>query len=57
MEHQPPRSEYKKVWSALSDTEDRAKLHVIGVTEEAALQATGEGNFEVSSGQRLHWKG
>jgi SAM-dependent methyltransferase len=42
MEHQPPRSEYKKVWSALSDTEDRAKLHVIGVTEEAALEATGK---------------
>jgi SAM-dependent methyltransferase len=42
MEHQPARSEYKKVWSALSTTEDQAKLHVIGVTEEAALQATGE---------------
>jgi predicted aconitase len=42
MEHQPARSEYKKVWSALSTTEDQAKLHVIGVTDEAALQATGE---------------
>ena len=42
MEHQPARSEYKKVWSALSTTEEQAKLHVIGVTEEAALQATGE---------------
>ena len=42
MEPQPARSEYKKVWSALSTTEDQAKLHVIGVTEEAALQATGE---------------
>ena len=42
MEHQPARSEYKKVWSALSTTEDQAKLHVIGVTEEAALQSTGE---------------
>ena len=42
MEHQPARSEYKKVWSALSTTEDQAKLHVIGVTEESALQATGE---------------
>jgi SAM-dependent methyltransferase len=42
MEHQAARSEYKKVWSALSTTEDQAKLHVIGVTEEAALQATGE---------------
>ena len=42
MEHQPGRSEYKKVWSALSTTPDQAKLHVIGVTEEAALQSTGE---------------
>src|SRR5947207_769107 len=42
MEHHPARSEYKKVWSALSTTEEQAKLHVIGVTEEAALQATGE---------------
>jgi len=42
MEHQPARSEYKKVWSALSTTEDQAKLHVIGVTDEAALQETGE---------------
>src|SRR5712671_1300090 len=42
MEHQPARSEYKKVWSALSTTGDQAKLHVIGVTDEDALQATGE---------------
>src|SRR5215470_8926643 len=42
MEYQPGRSEYKKVWSALSTTEERAKLHVIGVTDEAALQSTGE---------------
>ena len=42
MEHQPARSEYKKVWSALSTTEDQAKLHVLGVTDEAALQSTGE---------------
>jgi len=42
VEHQAARSEYKKVWSALSTTEDQAKLHVIGVTEEAALQTTGE---------------
>src|SRR6266513_1379672 len=42
MEHHPARSEYKKVWSALSTTEEQAKLHVIGVTEGAALQATGE---------------
>jgi SAM-dependent methyltransferase len=42
VDSQPARSEYKKVWSALSTTLDQAKLHVIGVTEEAALQATGE---------------
>ena len=42
MEQQPARSEYKKVWSALSTTEDQAKLHVIGVTEEEALRSTGE---------------
>jgi SAM-dependent methyltransferase len=42
MEPQLERSEYKKVWSALSTTEEHAKLHVIGVTDEAALQATGE---------------
>ena len=42
MEQHPARSEYKKVWAALSATEEQAKLHVIGVTEEAALQATGE---------------
>ena len=36
------RSEYKTVWSALSTTEDQAKLHVIGVTDEDALRATGE---------------
>ena len=42
MDFQLARSEYKKVWSALSTTEEQAKLHVIGVTEEAALQATGE---------------
>jgi SAM-dependent methyltransferase len=42
MELQPARSEYKKVWSALSTTHDQAKLHVIGVTEEDALRATGE---------------
>jgi ubiquinone/menaquinone biosynthesis C-methylase UbiE len=42
VDSQPARSEYKKVWSALSTTPDQAKLHVIGVTEEAALQSTGE---------------
>jgi SAM-dependent methyltransferase len=42
MEHQLARSEYKKVWSGLSISEEHAKLHVIGVTDEAALQSTGE---------------
>ena len=42
MENKQARSDYKRVWSALSTTEDQAKLHVIGVTEEAALEATGE---------------
>ena len=42
MEHHPARSEYKKVWSELSTTKEQAKLHVIGVMEETALQATGE---------------
>lgn len=42
MEQQPGRSEYKKVWSALSATEDQAKLHVIGATDEEAFQATGD---------------
>ena len=40
MEPQPVRSEYKKVWSGLSISEEQAKLHVIGVTEEVALQLT-----------------
>jgi len=40
MENEPARSEYKKVWSALSTTPGEAKLHVIGVTEEVALQLT-----------------
>jgi ubiquinone/menaquinone biosynthesis C-methylase UbiE len=42
VDSQPGRSEYKKVWSALSTTPDQAKLHVIGVTDEEALRATGE---------------
>jgi len=42
MEYQPARSEYKNVWAGLSATEDQAKLHVIGVTDEAAFQSTGE---------------
>jgi ubiquinone/menaquinone biosynthesis C-methylase UbiE len=42
VDSQPGRSEYKKVWSALSTTHDQAKLHVIGVTDEDALRTTGE---------------
>jgi SAM-dependent methyltransferase len=42
MDPHATRSEYKKVWSALSTTHDQAKLHVIGVTGEDALRATGE---------------
>ena len=42
MEPQPARSEYKRVWSDLSTSEEQAKLHVIGVTDEDALRATGE---------------
>jgi len=42
VDFQPARSQYKKVWSALSTTHDQAKLHVIGVTDEDALRATGE---------------
>jgi hypothetical protein len=40
VDSQQVRSEYKNVWSALSTTKDQAKLHVIGVTEEVALQLT-----------------
>jgi ubiquinone/menaquinone biosynthesis C-methylase UbiE len=42
VDSQLERSDYKKVWSGLSTTLDQAKRHVIGVTEEAALEATGE---------------
>jgi hypothetical protein len=40
VDFQQARSEYKKVWSALSTVEDQAKLNVIGVTQEVALQLT-----------------
>ena len=35
------RSQYKAVWTALSDTHDRAKLHVSGTAEEARLLVSG----------------
>jgi hypothetical protein len=40
VDSQQARSKSKKVWSALSTTPDQAKLHVIDVTEEVALQLT-----------------
>ena len=38
----PPRSAYKAVWNGLSDTETRAKMHVIGSEREEDFRATGE---------------
>src|SRR4030095_3095000 len=35
------RSQYKAVWTALSDTHDRAKLSVTGTAEETQLLASG----------------
>jgi len=40
VDFQQARSEYNKVGSALSTVEDQAKLNVIGVTQEVALQLT-----------------
>ena len=37
-----PRIDYKSVWNELSDTEERAKMHVAGVFEEDKLHATAE---------------
>lgn len=36
-----PRSAYKAVWNALSSTQERAKAHVIGEVDEAAILAAG----------------
>src|SRR3989304_2177249 len=47
------RSEYKSVWNDLSDTEDRAKMHVSGyVEEEKYLHAANEtkGRLEATVG-------
>jgi len=41
-EHPKQRSEYKAVWNELSDTEDRAKMHVTGFVEEDQLLVTAE---------------
>lgn len=38
---QPGRSEYKAVWTALSETASSAQWHIGGVNEEAWFQATG----------------
>jgi ubiquinone/menaquinone biosynthesis C-methylase UbiE len=46
-ERRPTRSEYKAVWSALSDTHDRAKMHVIGTTEETALVGSGTETMKI----------
>lgn len=37
-----PRSAYKAVWNELSDTESRAKMHVIGSEREEDFRATAE---------------
>ena len=36
------RSDYKSVWNELSDTEERAKMHVAGIVEEDRLLTTAE---------------
>jgi SAM-dependent methyltransferase len=40
-QEQHRRSQYKAVWTALSDTHDRAKLNVSGTAEEARLLVSG----------------
>jgi SAM-dependent methyltransferase len=41
------RSQYKAVWTALSDTHDRARMHVTGTTEEDQLLASGAESFNI----------
>jgi ubiquinone/menaquinone biosynthesis C-methylase UbiE len=43
---QPGRSHYKQVWSALSDTHERAKYYVIGSVEEKAFEITGSESLQ-----------
>lgn len=38
----PNRAQYKSVWTELSDTYDKAKMHVIGSVDEVQFQATAE---------------
>jgi len=45
-QHQPTRSDYKNVWMALSDTHDRAIMHVIGSNDESAFESTGAGTLK-----------
>ena len=40
------RSEYKKVWTALSETLSSAKMHVSGTEDEAIFEASGAGTSE-----------
>jgi SAM-dependent methyltransferase len=37
-----PRFDYKSVWNTLSDSEARAKMHVLGSEKEEAIRATAE---------------
>ena len=41
-EHPKQRSEYKSVWNELSDTEDRAKMHVQGTVKEDEFRGSAE---------------
>ncbi|MGI9115518.1 MAG: class I SAM-dependent methyltransferase [Chthoniobacterales bacterium] len=43
----PTRSQYKAVWSSLSDTLDRAKMHVIGSKEESDFEKTGRETLQI----------
>ncbi len=40
------RSQYTAVWTALSDTHDRAKMSVTGTAEEAQLLASGAASLD-----------
>ena len=41
------RAQYKAVWTALSDTHDRAKMHVAGTAEEAPLLTSGAESLRI----------
>jgi hypothetical protein len=40
------RSDYKGVWTALSDSLGRAKMHVSGTEDEAIFEVSGAGTTE-----------